>query len=181
MFRQDLALGRHTYGQFRFEEKIHSDVWSFLSVGITTNPDTGEEFVIPDQEYEIFRFLRNYVTGAKYTATLFSQDWQRESRGEMWVPLMFNKYQNCVSALIINKETNGKILILPQIQDKGGAVIELLQGVLPGLSPHLFPHVEGVRWVERNEYELESVLELRNQKSKPKNHTSNRSNTWMSE
>jgi hypothetical protein len=35
--------------------------------------------------------------------------------------------------------------------------------VLPDLSPHLFPHAEGARWVQRPEYELPEALELWNQ------------------
>lgn len=30
-------------------------------------------------------------------------------------------------------------------------------------SPHLFPHIEGDRWVERDDYEFESILEFKKQ------------------
>ena len=40
---------------------------------------------------------------------------------------------------------------------------KLLKNVLPDLSPHLFPHAEGARWVQRSEYELPRILELRSQ------------------
>ncbi len=37
---------------------------------------------------------------------------------------------------------------------------KLLKDVLPDLSPRLFPHLEGPRWVRRAEYEIPKVLEL---------------------
>lgn len=172
---QDLIYGRivrDLYGKhLKFEEIIEANNWSFLSSisedGITLQADVGEEFDIPKgEDHEIFQFLRKYTKDAEYTTTLHSTDWIREKRGEVWVPLLFNKFGECVGAVIINEETTGKVLILPQIHDKNSAILEMLQGVLPSLSPHLFPHVEGARWVERDEYELKSVLDLKDQKIK---------------
>lgn len=79
---------------------------------------------------------------------------------------MSNKFERCVGGLITPKDSKGRILILPQLSKKAEAIVTLLREVLPDVSPHLFPYLEGARWVERDEYELYSALKYKAEKIK---------------
>jgi hypothetical protein len=80
--------------------------------------------------------------------------------GPIFCPLATNKFGETVAGVLApRKNREGLVLILPQLEDKGGAVLDLIQNVLPELLPRLFPDHEGGRWVHRDEYEHASVLE----------------------
>jgi hypothetical protein len=72
----------------------------------------------------------------------------------------------CVGGLLVPEDSKGRVLILPQISKDAETIVTLLREVLPDISPHLFPHIEGSRWVERDEYELDSVLKYKAEKIK---------------
>ncbi len=75
-------------------------------------------------------------------------------------PLLNSKYGDCISGIVMAKKPlKGRILILPQVKDKAGAVYELVTTILPEISRHLFPYFEGDRWVHGAEYEHVTVLE----------------------
>ena len=104
---------------------------------------------------EIIRFLQANIQDAKYTAVFKSGHIPEKNR---WIPLLNSKFGDCVGGVILSKDSKGCILILPQISRKDQAIVALLSKVLPAISPHLFPHVEGAKWVERDEYELDSDM-----------------------
>jgi len=154
---QTQVFAKIEHGSLHVREHIWADNWSFLSVigNLTINAEVpGREITVPDSDHILFQFLRNNIKDAKYTAT-FSPSSRFEKQ---WIPILHNKFGNCVGGLIVPENSKGRILILPQISKKDDAVVTLLREVLPDLSPHLFPHIEGVRWVERDEYELVPVL-----------------------
>jgi hypothetical protein len=165
---QNLFLGQIDTGHgLVIKSKIYAgDNWSFLSIlnNLRIEADFGKEIVVPNHDHQIFHFLRKNIKEAKYTATFNPQYIDEKS----WLPILNNKFESCVGVLIIprDKDFKGVILILPQISNKPEAIVTLLREVLPDISPHLFPHIEGVRWVERDDYELESVLKYKTDKIK---------------
>ena len=70
-----------------------------------------------------------------------------------------NKYGATVAACIgpPEKSKRGWIFIFPRLRDKAHFLAAFFKNVLPDLTPELFPHVEGQRWVHRVEYELSAV------------------------
>jgi hypothetical protein len=75
---------------------------------------------------------------------------------------MVNKFGQSISAVIAARELGkGCVLILPQLQDKEAVVSDLIQNILPEISPNLFPDSEGDRWTHSEEYEHPTVLTLR--------------------
>ncbi|MHA2062186.1 MAG: hypothetical protein ACW963_07865, partial [Candidatus Sifarchaeia archaeon] len=123
------------------------------------------EIVVPDYEGQIFSFLRNNIKDAEYNAS-FSSTYRIEK--SWWRTLLRNKYGNCIGVLITPEKKKGCILILPQLSKKPEAIVTLLREVLPDISPILFPHIEGFRWVERDEYEFDSILECKAKKDEVK-------------
>jgi len=161
---QKLVWAKNPYGNFHIDSELHFDNWSFLSTLSSENleieSDFGEEINIPNYDFPIFRFLIRIIRGARYTAT-FNPTYKIRSN---WLAVANNKFGSCVGGLIVPDNCKGRILILPQISKKPEAIVTLLNEILPDISPHLFPHVEGARWVERDEYELNQVLNYKAEK-----------------
>ena len=102
------------------------------------------------------RFLRKTVRNARYTATFNPTSGIEKN----WTPILSNKFKRCVGGLIVPEDSRGRVLILPQISKKPEAIVTLLREVLLDISPHLFPHIEGSQWVERDKYLEEEALSL---------------------
>lgn len=155
---QDIIWASIGHGRLDEHSKIDADNWSFLSIlssdYLEIDSDFGEEIKVPNYDQAIFRFLRNHTKGARYTATV-NPTFELE---DVWTSILNNKFERCVGGLISLKISKGRILVLPQLSKKADAIVTLLREVLPDISPHLFPYLEGARWVEREEYELDSVL-----------------------
>ena len=163
--RQDLALA-HIYHSpingrgLSIKSKINADNWSFLPIlsYLVIEPDVGEEINVLEQDTQLSRFLRGTVRDARYTATFNPKSGIEKN----WKPILSNKFEKCVGGLIVPEDSRGRVLILPQISKKPEAIVTLLREVLPDISPHLFPHID--RWVEKDEYELDSVLKYKAKK-----------------
>ncbi|NQE46089.1 hypothetical protein C5S31_08730 [ANME-1 cluster archaeon GoMg2] len=162
--RQDLVWGKISYGAFRIDSKINADNWSFLSIlspgYFEIKSDSGEEISVSHYDSQLLRFLRETVRNARYTAT-FNPRYEMKKN---WIPILSNKFAGFVGGLVKPEDSKGRVLILPQISKKPEAIVTLLQEVLPDLSPHLFSHIEGSPWVEKEEYELDSVLKYKAKK-----------------
>lgn len=161
---ENLVWARVSGGELDIEREIPADIWSFLSNlspdNLEIQIDSGEEIRVPDYDEPIFHFLQKNTKDAKYTAT-FSPTYRIN---KIWMPIAYSKFDKCVGGLIAAEQAKGRILILPQIAKKPQVILTLLCEVLPDICPHLFPHIEGIRWVERDEYELPSVLEYKTEK-----------------
>jgi len=161
--RPDMVWGEISYGTFKIGSKINADNWSFLSNFypgyFEIKSDFGEEISVPNYDSQLLRFFRETARNARYTAT-FNPRYEKKN----WIPILSNKFERCVGGLILPEDSKGRVLILPQISKKPEAIVTLLREVLPDISPHLFPHIEGSRWVEREKYELDSVLKYKAKK-----------------
>ena len=159
---QDLVIAKKGAG-LSIIKNIYINNWSFLSIlsSLNIEDDFGEEVNIIeyDSDIQILRFLRKFISDFRYVSTLHPR-----SKNTTWIPLLRNKFGKDISGLIISQESKGRVLILPQTTKKSEAIIALLQEVIPDISQHLFPHVEGARWVERPEYELDSIIEYKTKK-----------------
>ena len=160
---QKLVWANNLPGYIPDDQGTQADNWSFLSIlsHIEIKSDVGEEIIVPNQDHQLFRFLRNAIKDAMYTATFKPTPAMKNS----WAPIVNGKFKECVvGGLLAPENSKGRILILPQISKDADTIVTLLREVLPELSPHLFPHMEGLRWVERDEYELDSVLKYKTDK-----------------
>ena len=161
----DISLGQvSTYGYLEIQREINVDNWSFLSIlsheYLEIRADSGHEINVPEDDYQIFHFFRKIIINAKYEATFEPTFRFRDN----WIPILKNKFGGCVGGFIVPENSKGRILILPQLLKKNEIIITLLREIIPEISPHLFPHIEGMRWVERDEYELDSIIKYKNDK-----------------
>ncbi len=169
---QDLVLAhvyrsRLHYGvpELSTGSKINADNWSFLSIlsDLVIESDDGTEINVIEHDSQLSRFLGKTIRNAKYNATFNPTSGIEKN----WIPILSSdKFERCVGGVLVPEDSKGRVLILPQISKDAETIVTLLREVLPDISPHLFPHIEGIRWVERDEYELDSVLKYKAEKIK---------------
>jgi hypothetical protein len=173
---QDILLAkRDRYSNSLVDgEKIKADNWSFLSIlneeNLVAEFDSGYEITINDCEGSLLEFLRENLKNAHYIATVRPR---YQSDEKSWKSLVLNKYGHSVGRLFIPEDHKARILILPQLQKNTETIIKLVKQVLPEISPHLFPDMEGQKWVHRPEYEHLKVLEIISKKDKIKQEAEN--------
>lgn len=159
---QDLFLGYNSrlHG-FNTTSEIPCDNWSFSGFldrnYLSVNHDPGKEISVLEADSPLRTVLSKHAKGAHFLCTL-----QGPSK-ELWAPIAENKYGSSVAGVLFPANGKGLVLILPQLRDKPSFLSALLREVLPEITPNLFPYVEGARWVQRCEYEIPTVLELKSQ------------------
>jgi len=171
-FGERLMFGHPEYdfmGREQFvNQEIAADNWSVLSLlspdDLKVVREAGQDIRATEPSGVrpidvLTRTVEQYLPGASFWCTV-----QPRTRrlGNRWVTLATNRFGAAVAGLVIPSEDDeGWVLILPHLDDRPGFLKRLLADVLPELAPRLFPHVEGARWVERAEYELPGVLDLK--------------------
>ncbi|MFZ2654096.1 MAG: hypothetical protein WAX69_04215 [Victivallales bacterium] len=158
---QEIVLARNynRHDGLTIEKELPYNNWSFLSIfsNLGVSRDHGKEIGPVEIDCPLVRLLTAHLKGASFCCT-FDADWQIKSQ---WLDLAKNKYGATVSGVIYPpaKSKRGWIFVLPRISDRASFLAAFLKNILPELSPSLFPHAEGQRWVHRPEYELQSVIE----------------------
>ena len=136
--------------------------WTFLNIFsyLGRNDDSGKEIFYSKSGdlLSIFPFLSSIKEDSFFKVS-FEPYGNLE---ENWTPLLWNKYDKCIGGIIHEKE-KGLILILPQISNKEEVVVSLLKESLPDLRPKLFPDLVSGKWLERDEYEFESIVQLKSE------------------
>lgn len=163
---QDLKWGHLEYRHFVEVSKIDADNWCFLSIlnsnNIETIPDHGYEMTVIDSQLTLSQLLQEHFRAASFECAL-----HRISYGGIkekdWATLAINKYGAPVACAVATEKKQGWILIFPRLQNRPLFLTKLLKDVMPDLSPHLFPDFEGTRWVQKPEYEIAAIQELKNQ------------------
>lgn len=153
------------HGHFEDSSPINANNWSFLSFFSSRNfkiiTDYGKEIYVNNKiDHSLIPFLHNNIKDSRFAVSFSIGNLLKEK----WLSLLINKYGKCVGGLYVPKSKKGRILILPQMSNKEEVVITLLREFIPEISPHLFPFYEGSKWIERYEYEIDSILKLKAEK-----------------
>jgi len=159
---QDLIVGHSKSGYgFTIISEILYDNWSFLEslspFYLNVDHDPGKKISVVEADSPLRTVLSRYAGGAHFLCTL------QGTTKDSWYSIAENKYGASVAGVLFPANSKGFVLILPQVRDKPNFLSALLREVLPEITPNLFPHVEGARWVQRPEYELPKILELKSQ------------------
>lgn len=159
---QDIIWGYHERGYgLTIASRIPYDNWSFLkslsTYDLDVTHDQGKDISVVEADSPLRTVLAKYARGGRFLCTL------QGPTKELWVPIAVNKYGASVAGVLFSRNSEGFVLILPQLRDKSNFISALLKEVLPETTPNLFPYVEGARWVQRPEYEFPRILELKSQ------------------
>jgi len=162
---QNICLARKQFDQFKIEKNIELKNWSFLSIlsnYLETKEEYGFEIFLQDQRLKEFYFIKEALKDAQFTATIqFKYHYAND-----FIIMLKNKYEDNIGGIFFQEESKGRIVILPQITKKSEVVVSLINEFLPTLSPHLFPDFKMFKWVENNEYELDTILNYKTEKMK---------------
>ena len=160
---QNIVWGRKEGYSFFDDKVIPFDNWSFLSVlspdALGVEDDSGDEIRIDVLDSGLRRLFQRSLKGAEFRCNL---NWSFFAKPN--APLATNKYGKSVASILLpNESRKGLLIILPQLKQKAEFILGLLTDVLPEVVPTLFPFMEGSKWVQRPEYEIPRILELKNQ------------------
>jgi hypothetical protein len=155
-----LIIARRTagdYGRLYDERSYNQDEWHFLDEisDIEVINDHGTEMRAVGNN-PLGKLVAKYLEGGSFYCTLRGG----YRRDDPWVTLAENKFGQPVG-IFRCLGTEGTVIVLPQISDKGGFLKELFTSVLPEMAPHLFPYLEKGKWTHLPEYELAGIAEFR--------------------
>ncbi len=163
--RQPIVLAaENRFRQLDVNRDIDEDNWSILTllsqIYLNVCTDHGTEILVSEGSNLLIRFLDRHLKGSTFSATLHPYyPLTEEGYGPIFLPLATSKFGDIVAAVLLpRKNGKGLVLILPQLEDKQAAILDLIQTVFPEIVPELFPDHEGGRWVQREEYEHSSIL-----------------------
>jgi len=155
------------------KRELDFDNWSFTSLfdkeNIKISPDRGKEFIADEAQNPVSEFFRRHSAQMEYFATFHPQyPLSTHSIGDTFYSLLKTKFGAAAGGAIFNKERKGCVIVLPQCSDqhKEYIVVDLMQNVLTEIGQHLFPDLEGGRWLQAAEYEHASVLQLKARQEK---------------
>lgn len=164
-YQYDYVIGEVDSNRLINKEHVNIDNWSFLSLlnddFLNIFPDEGNELILNNTNQPINDCLTNYLKKSTYNA-YFKCLFELRTNS---ICILKNIYNQCVGMLIKSSLSDpkcGRILILPDMPRSPELILDLLNDVLPSLSPHLFPNVKG-KWVESDEYEFKSIKDLKGQ------------------
>lgn len=148
--------------------QLKDDNWEFLNWRIqelsrntfSIANDAGDEITVVDHE-PIGRLLNKHIGGATFGAVFAVPP---VIYNNAYKPLALSKYKRTVSAQMWNAD-KGMVVIVPQLQDKAAFLTELIVKVLPELCPHLYDTLDGAAWLHTKPYELDTVVDLKDQVS----------------
>lgn len=173
--RTNISLARNT-GRGIEVSGDELELWSFLTTlgsdRFHIKPSQGKEIQVLDKSIALGKLIDRYLKDAHFTCFFgprqyitgsysnYNQDYRS------WLGLATDKYGYFVAgAFTPHDDVKGLIILLPQIVRKSQFIVELLRDVLPDIIPALFPYAEGRTWIEKDEYQVPKVLELRSQVS----------------
>lgn len=143
-----------------FGENETRSIYDFIPVYISINTKHGEKISIEMAQGPLSNLLSRYCEKCQYHAIIH----EPKNKGDLhFVPLLRNSSHNIVGCMI--SYGNGKIIILPDIQDKPTFLRELLMNELPGQFPSLYPYHTESRWLEESSYYLPNQEKLITEKN----------------
>jgi hypothetical protein len=150
-------------------ESYSRDNYSFLprtyKNKLSVKPINGHEITVPIlNRYD--RIIRNFVTKYSQHAEYYVSVAPRKLNEDEFQCILKNKYGQCVGAIINPKESEGLVIVLPQISKEPDVFLNMLNEVLPELSPKLFQFASGKDWIDKDEYALDCVPKLKAEKVK---------------
>ena len=163
---QNIYLAEKDFDQsLKLKKVIDTDNWSFLSIlsnHLEIEKYHGNEIFLQDPKLNEFYFIKEALKNTQFTVTIkFDYGYEK-----YFITILKNKYGDNIGGIFFQEESKGRIVILPQITKKSEVVVSLINEFLPTLSPHLFPDFKKFKWIEDNEYELDTILNYKTEKIK---------------
>lgn len=152
-------------------KSLHYSNWSFLSIFLPEHlarieRDSGEEIIVKDTDDDIIHELSTFIKQNLDDTYYLGKIMFFGNLHERWIPFIFNKHGEAIGGLLKpSLRSKGYILILPQLPITPQFILRLVNELLPKIFPEYFPYSES-NWIENDEYDFNSILELKQKKKK---------------
>lgn len=159
---QELIWGQIDFDNLKIEENLSPSVhnWCFLSELNYLEIKSAQGLEIVAEKSWLNGIKKDHIESACYMCTL---DPRTQPAIDRFISLAKNKFGDSVACAICpHDDVKGWIFIFPQIVDMSSFLISFLDEPLSVLCPTLFPDSEKAKWLRYPEYEIPSILEIKN-------------------
>ncbi|MGF1567634.1 MAG: hypothetical protein ACFCVD_06135 [Nodosilinea sp.] len=125
----------------------------------------GKNVTVSDTREDIRNFLQKYINDFVYEIVFehpkkWLPDEQKGVEREDFIPLLFNSSDEVIGFIDFSLKTSA-LFAFPQLQDaKKDFLLELIDELLPGLFPKIFPYSEQFSWLKLRDYFLPNQADL---------------------
>jgi hypothetical protein len=146
------------------DSSVHHSLYEFIS-NPPSNNKVGKKVTVSDFREDIKIFLQKYSNNFVYEIvfqhpTEWLQDEQKLIKRKDFIPLLLNSNDEVIGFIDFSLETS-PVFALPQLQDvKKEFLLGLIDELLPGLFPKIFPFSEQFSWLKLNDYLLPNKANL---------------------
>jgi len=149
----------------QFANVVNSEkkyIYDFLPNGIRSSGNKNGSKISINYEINAFeRIFSKFIDQMEYKIIFHHpNEWVngKNEKSKNFIPLLYNDSQDIIS--YAEKNNNQWAFIFPDMKDKGKFVSELLNEVLPNITPELFPEHESGSWTNSEEYYLPNHKKL---------------------
>jgi hypothetical protein len=147
------------------EYPVQHQLYDFIQSLPSSSNKTGKKVVVSDIREDIKTFLQKHSKNFIYEivfqhATEWLQDERKHVKRDDFVPVLLNSNDEIVG--FIDFSLGGSaVFAFPQLQDgKKDFLLELVDELLPGLFPKIFPYSEQFSWLKSKNYLLPNQANL---------------------
>jgi hypothetical protein len=153
------------------ENPMQHSLYEFIPCPLSLRNKMGENVTVLDVKEDIRSFLQKYSKDFIYEVTFqhptrWRQDERKEIKRNDFIPLLTNSNNEIIGFIDFSLKKSA-VFAFPQLQDKKKIfLLELIDELLPGLFPKIFPYSEQFSWLSSKNYLLPNQASLLAKKSK---------------
>jgi hypothetical protein len=158
-------------GNYEEETPIVNSLYEYFPFPLERSNKTGIETIVSGIDENMKNFLLKYNKHFIYEIifqhpTKYSRDEKKRVERDYFIPSLLNS-RNEIIGFVDNSLGESTVLAFPQLQDKKkDFLLELIDEVLPGFFPNVFPFSEQFSWLKSEDYLLPNQTNLLAEKVK---------------
>jgi hypothetical protein len=162
---------RITHSGFYEDNPIQHSLYEFIPCLSSMRNKMGKNVTVSDIGEDIRSFLQKYSKDFIYEITFqhptkWLQDERKQIERDDFIPLLTNSNNEIIGFIDFSLEKSA-VFAFPQLQDKKKIfLLELIDELLPGLFPKVFPYSEQFSWLRLKNYLLPNQVSILARKSK---------------
>lgn len=164
----EMILGKMgSYGRVSVDSEKYSSSHAFLSVLIDSSyvsfgNDHGE-IVLGEDNLDrgspLGSLIYKNIDNFEYDCTVKSGYFGNSQ----YVSIVKNKFGESLGGMILpHGPRKGGVLLLPQLKNKKDFIVSIIEDVIPGIRPDLFPDHDNTSWKNVYPYEIEQISVIKN-------------------
>ncbi len=139
-----------------------NSIYDFISHPPLLNSVIGKEIKICEEAKELNTVLEKHLNNITYEQTFYHPKNHNNTPNHNFTPLLKNINDEIIAFVWL--ESNLTTIVLPNFENKGQLINDLLTSTLPSIVPAIFPYSTDFKWRDDASYFLPNHLELLNKK-----------------